>query len=104
MAIDALKQNRLSSVGQHLVLIVALISSVCLWPVIFALLQEYSDFGSGVYAPITRLGRRIDQDSDRCGPIDARRGVRNLFSVLVFSRLLRVSQKQSSFTRRAEFT
>lgn len=27
--------------------------------------QEYADFGSGVYAPITRLGRRIDQDSER---------------------------------------
>ncbi|CAM9383177.1 unnamed protein product, partial [Ectocarpus sp. 13 AM-2016] len=29
------------------------------------IIKEYSDFGSGVYAPITRLGRRIDQDSER---------------------------------------
>ncbi|CAM9226699.1 unnamed protein product [Scytosiphon promiscuus] len=31
------------------------------------IIKEYSDFGSGVYAPITRLGRRIDQDSDKFG-------------------------------------
>eukprot|EP00752_Nemacystus_decipiens_P003095 g2866.t1 len=29
------------------------------------IIKEYADFGSGVYAPITRLGRRIDQDSER---------------------------------------
>ncbi|CAM9490439.1 unnamed protein product, partial [Hapterophycus canaliculatus] len=31
------------------------------------IVKEYSDFGSGVYAPITRLGRRIDQDSEKFG-------------------------------------
>lgn len=68
-----------------------LTSSVRLWLATSALLQEYSDFGSGVYAPITRLGRRIDQDSDRYGANDIRRGGFKRFYVLVFSRLLRVS-------------
>lgn len=27
--------------------------------------QDYADFGSGVYAPKTRLGRRLDKDNDR---------------------------------------
>ncbi|CAM9675138.1 unnamed protein product, partial [Ascophyllum nodosum] len=27
--------------------------------------QDYADFSSVVYAPITRLGRRLDKDSER---------------------------------------
>ncbi|CAM9805704.1 unnamed protein product [Ectocarpus sp. 8 AP-2014] len=45
------------------------------------IIKEYSDFGSGVYAPITRLGRRIDQDSERFALPSATKSLRTYHGI-----------------------
>ncbi|CAM9562702.1 unnamed protein product, partial [Laminaria digitata] len=74
------------------------------------IIKEYSDFGSGVYAPITRLGRRIDQDSDRFAlpgtttPLNTYHGMSALEATLNPSLTKTVIKKPSRVKPRATTT